>query len=51
MDKRYSILNNLDKCFVCGKPKECIHEVFLERTDKLALTTDFVLAYVIITTI
>ena len=26
--KRHSILNNLDKCFFCGKPKECIHEVY-----------------------
>lgn len=26
--KRYSILNNLDKCFFCGKPRECIHEVY-----------------------
>lgn len=26
--ERYSILNNLDKCFFCGKPKECIHEVY-----------------------
>lgn len=26
--KRYSILNNLDKCFFCGKPAQCIHEVY-----------------------
>lgn len=26
--KRYSIMNNLDKCFFCGKPAECIHEVY-----------------------
>lgn len=26
--KRYSILNNLDRCYFCGKPAECIHEVF-----------------------
>lgn len=26
--KRYSILNNLDKCFFCGKPTEHIHEVY-----------------------
>jgi hypothetical protein len=26
--KRYSILNNLDKCYFCGRPRECIHEVF-----------------------
>lgn len=26
--KRFSILNNLDKCYFCGKKAECIHEVF-----------------------
>jgi hypothetical protein len=26
--KRYSILNNLDFCYFCGKPREAIHEVF-----------------------
>lgn len=26
--KRYSILNNLDKCYFCNKPTEHIHEVF-----------------------
>ena len=26
--KRYSILNNLDKCFFCGKPAQCCHEVY-----------------------
>lgn len=25
---RFSILNNLDKCYFCGKKAECIHEVF-----------------------
>ena len=26
--KRFSILNNLDKCYFCGKPAQCIHEVY-----------------------
>ena len=26
--KRYSILDNLDKCFFCGIPAQCTHEVF-----------------------
>lgn len=26
--KRYSILNNLDYCYFCGKTAECTHEVF-----------------------
>lgn len=26
--KRYSILDNLDRCYFCGKPAQCIHEVF-----------------------
>lgn len=26
--KRFSILNNLDRCFFCGKPTEHIHEVY-----------------------
>lgn len=26
--KRFSILNNLDTCYFCGKPAQCIHEVY-----------------------
>lgn len=32
--KRYSILNNLDKCFFCGRPAECIHEVFFGTANR-----------------
>lgn len=32
--KRYSILDNLDKCFFCGKPAECIHEVFFGTANR-----------------
>ena len=41
MDKRYSILNNLDKCFVCGKPKECIHEVFFGKNRQVSINNGF----------
>lgn len=26
--KRYSILHDMEYCYVCGCPKECIHEVY-----------------------
>ena len=32
--KRYSILNNLDKCFFCGRPAECIHEVYFGTANR-----------------
>lgn len=32
--KRYSILNNLDKCFFCGKLAECIHEVYFGTANR-----------------
>ena len=32
--KRYSILNNLDHCYFCGKPRECIHEVFFGTANR-----------------
>ncbi len=32
--KRYSILNNLDKCFFCGRPAECIHEVYFGSANR-----------------
>lgn len=31
---RYSILNNLDKCFFCGRPAECIHEVYFGSANR-----------------
>lgn len=31
---RYSILNNLDRCFFCGRPAECIHEVYFGSAKK-----------------
>lgn len=32
--KRYSILKNLDKCFFCGRPAECIHEVYFGTANR-----------------
>lgn len=32
--KRYSILNNLDRCFFCGRPAECIHEVYFGTANR-----------------
>lgn len=32
--KRHSILNNLDKCFFCGRPAECIHEVYFGTANR-----------------
>ena len=32
--KRYSIMNNLDKCFFCGRPAECIHEVYFGTANR-----------------
>ncbi len=31
---RYSILNNLDKCYFCGRPKEHIHEVYFGTANR-----------------
>lgn len=31
---RYSILNNLDKCYFCGKPRQAIHEVFFGTANR-----------------
>ena len=32
--RRWSILNNLDRCFFCGKPAECIHEVYFGTANR-----------------
>ena len=31
---RFSILNNLDKCYFCGKKAECIHEVYFGTANR-----------------
>ena len=32
--KRYSILNNLDKCYFCGRPRQAVHEVFFGTANR-----------------
>lgn len=32
--KRYSILNNLDRCYFCNRPAECIHEVYFGTANR-----------------
>ena len=39
--KRYSILNNLDKCFYCNRPKEHIHEVFFGKNRQTSIKNGF----------
>ena len=33
--KRYSILNNLRYCYFCGRPAECIHEVYFGKNGQV----------------
>lgn len=35
--KRYSILNNLDYCYFCGRPAECIHEVYFGKNRQVSI--------------
>ena len=39
--KRYSILNNLDYCYFCGKPAECIHEVYFGKNRQISIKNGF----------
>lgn len=39
--KRYSILNNLDYCYFCGKPAECIHEVYYGKNRQISIKNGF----------
>lgn len=32
--RRYSILNNLDKCYFCGQPAQCTHEVYFGTANR-----------------
>ena len=34
MEKRYSILNNLDRCYFCKKPRQAIHEVYFGTANR-----------------
>ncbi len=39
--KRYSILNNLDKCYFCGRPREAIHEVYFGKNRQTSIKNGF----------
>lgn len=39
--KRYSILNNLNKCYFCGKPKQAIHEVYFGKNRQISIKNGF----------
>lgn len=39
--KRYSILNNLRYCYFCGRPAECIHEVYFGKNRKISIQNGF----------
>lgn len=39
--KRYSILNNLDNCFYCGRKAENIHEVYFGRNRQASIKNGF----------
>ena len=39
--KRYSILNNLDKCYFCERPREAIHEVYYGRNRETSIKNGF----------
>lgn len=34
MKERYSIFNNLNKCYFCGRPREAIHEVYFGTANR-----------------
>jgi len=38
---RYSILNNLNTCYFCGKPREAIHEVYFGRNRQTSIKYGF----------
>lgn len=39
--KRYSILNNLDECYFCGRNKENIHEVYSGANRQTSIKNGF----------
>lgn len=39
--KRYSILNNLDYCYFCGKPAQAIHEVYFAINRQTSIKNGF----------
>lgn len=41
MKQRKSILNNLDKCYFCGRPRQAIHEVYFGKNRQISIQNDF----------
>lgn len=41
MDKRWSILNNLDTCYFCHKPRQAIHEVYYGKNRQISIQNGF----------
>ena len=39
--KRWSILNNLNECYFCHKPAQCIHEVFFGKNRQTSINNGF----------
>lgn len=39
--KRYSILNNLSKCFYCRRPSQHIHEVYFGKNRQISIENGF----------
>lgn len=39
--KRYSILDNLEKCYFCEVPKQHIHEVYFGRNRQRSIENGF----------
>lgn len=38
---RYSILNNLDKCYFCGRPRQAVHEVYFGKNRQISIKNGF----------
>lgn len=38
---RFSILNNLETCYFCGRPREAIHEVYFGRNRQTSIKYGF----------
>jgi len=39
--KRYSILNNLDRCYFCSRPRQAIHEVYFGSRRQTSIKNGF----------
>lgn len=39
--KRYSILNNLSRCYFCGRPTQAIHEIYFGKNRLTSIKNGF----------